>query len=287
MWFNNKNVRYPATDRGAGFLSFEFGSFCQENHAKERKQHMYQYLIVCPLVFLAGFVDSIAGGGGLISLPAYLAAGIPPHFAIGTNKLGSTMGTVISTARYAKGGYIKVKLSLFAALFAVVGSVIGAHLSMLASEQVLKGMMLAVLPIVAFYVLKNKNLGEREEDKSLPEKKLFLISICAALVIGCYDGFYGPGTGTFLLLILTGFAKMDIRSASGTTKVINLSSNVAALVTFLINGKVLIPLGLASGLFCIAGHYIGSGLVVKNGLKVVRPVVLVVLLCLFVKIIKG
>lgn len=77
---------------------------------------MYQYLIVCPLVFLAGFVDSIAGGGGLISLPAYLAAGVPPHFAIGTNKLGSTMGTVISTARYAKGGYIKVKLSLLAAL---------------------------------------------------------------------------------------------------------------------------------------------------------------------------
>ncbi|MDR0925430.1 MAG: TSUP family transporter, partial [Hungatella sp.] len=117
--------------------------------------------------------------------------------------------------------------------------------------------------------------------------KLFLISICAALVIGGYDGFYGPGTGTFLLLILTGLAKMDVRSASGTTKVINLSSNIAALATFLINGKVLIPLGLASGLFCIAGHYIGSGLVVKNGLKIVRPVVLVVLLCLFVKIIKG
>ncbi len=240
---------------------------------------MYQYLIVCPLVFLAGFVDSIAGGGGLISLPAYLAAGVPPHLAIGTNKLGSTMGTVISTTRYAKGGYIKVKLSLLAALFAVVGSVIGAHLSMLASERLLKGMMMAVLPVVAFYVLKNKNLGDQEEISSLPEKNMLLISTCAALVIGCYDG--------FLLLILTGFAKMDVRSASGTTKVINLSSNIAALATFLINGKVLIPLGLASGLFCIAGHYIGSGLVVKNGLKIVRPVVLVVLLCLFIKIIKG
>ncbi|MCA5011111.1 sulfite exporter TauE/SafE family protein, partial [Clostridioides difficile] len=88
----------------------------------------------------------------------------------------------------------------------------------------LKGMMLAVLPVVAFYVLKNKNLGNQEEESSLPEKKMLLISIGAALVIGCYDGFYGPGTGTFLLLILTGFAKMDVRSASGTTKVINLSS---------------------------------------------------------------
>ncbi|MEY8352879.1 TSUP family transporter [Lachnospiraceae bacterium 54-53] len=248
---------------------------------------MYQYLIVCPLVFLAGFVDSIAGGGGLISLPAYLAAGIPPHLAIGTNKLGSTMGTVISTARFAKNGYIKMKLSLFAALFAVAGSVIGAHLSLLSSEKMLKGMMLAVLPVVAYYVLKNKNLGDNGESGSLPEGKTFLISMGAAFTVGCYDGFYGPGTGTFLLLILTGMAKMDVRSASGTTKVINLSSNVAALVTFLINGKVMIPLGLASGLFCIAGNYIGSGLVVKNGLKVVRPVVMVVLLCLFVKIIKG
>lgn len=248
---------------------------------------MYQYLIVCPLVFLAGFVDSIAGGGGLISLPAYLAAGIPAHFAIATNKMSSTMGTVISTARYARNGYIKMKLSLLAALFAIIGSTLGAHLSMLSSERLLKGMLLVVLPVVAFYVLKNKDLGDSGEIDSVPTRKMLLITIGAALIIGCYDGFYGPGTGTFLLLVLTGIAKMDVRSASGTTKVINLASNIAALATFLLNGKVLIPLGLASGLFCIAGHYLGSGLVVKNGLKVVRPVVLVVLICLFIKIIKG
>ncbi|MFT4104420.1 MAG: TSUP family transporter [Lacrimispora sp.] len=248
---------------------------------------MYQYLIVCPLVFLAGFVDSIAGGGGLISLPAFLAAGIPPHLAIGTNKMSSTMGTVVSTARFAKSGYIKGLLSLIAAGFAIIGSTIGAHLSMLADERILKGMMLAALPVVAFYVLKNKNLGDNEEVNTLPKKKMYLITVTAAFLIGCYDGFYGPGTGTFLLLILTGLVKMDVRSASGTTKVINLSSNIAALVTFLINGKVLLPLGIASGIFCIAGHYLGSGMVVKNGLKVVRPVIMVVLLCLFVKIIKG
>lgn len=248
---------------------------------------MEQYLIVCPLVFLAGIIDSIAGGGGLISLPAYLAAGILPHFAIGTNKLGSTLGTAISTFRFAKNGYIKVKLSLLAAVAAIIGSVIGAHLSLLASERILKGLMMVILPIVAFYVLKNKNMGEQENKAPLPEKKLLFISVAAALAVGGYDGFYGPGTGTFLLLILTGAAKMDIRNASGTTKVINLSSNVAALVTFLINGKVLIPLGLTAAAFSIAGNYIGSGLVVKNGLKIVRPVVLVVLICLFVKIIKG
>lgn len=248
---------------------------------------MHQYLIVCPLVFLAGFVDSIAGGGGLISLPAYLAAGVPPHMALGTNKMGSTMGTVVSTARFAKSGYIKWKLSLIAAVCAIVGSVIGSNLSLLASEKLLEGLMLVALPVVAFYVLKNKNMGDNKDTGSLPERKMILVSMGAALVIGTYDGFYGPGTGTFLLLVLTGLAKMDLRAASGTTKVINLSSNIAALVTFLINGKVLLPLGITAGLFCIAGHYIGSGMVVKSGQKIVRPVVLVVLMCLFVKIVKG
>lgn len=248
---------------------------------------MNQFFIVCPLVFLAGLVDSIAGGGGLISLPAYLAAGVPPHMAIGTNKMGSTMGTIISTVRFAKNGYMKFKLAALAAVCAVIGSAGGAKLSLLASEKLLKIMMLFVLPIVAVYVLKNKDMGESREEEVLSENRQLLVSAAAAAVIGCYDGFYGPGTGTFLLLVLTGLAKMDVRTASGTTKVINLSSNISALVIFLIHGTVLLPLGLAAGIFCIAGHYIGSGLVVKNGLKVVRPVVLVVLLCLFVKIWKG
>lgn len=247
---------------------------------------MHQFLIVCPLVFLAGFVDSIAGGGGLISLPAYLAAGVPPHMALGTNKLGSAMGTVISTVRFAKKGFIKWKLSLGAAVCALLGSFIGSNLSLLASEKLLVGMMLVALPVVAFYVLKNKDMGDNEYTGTLPGRQVLAVSLTAAFVIGAYDGFYGPGTGTFLLLILTGLARMDLRTASGTTKVMNLSSNIAALITFLINGKVLFPLGLAAGFFCIAGHYIGSGMVVKSGRRVVRPVVLMVLLCLFVKIVK-
>lgn len=248
---------------------------------------MLQYIIVCPLVFLAGLVDSIAGGGGLISLPAYLAAGVPMHMALGTNKLGSSMGTVVSTARYVKSGCVRVKLSLCAAGAAIIGSAIGSRLALIASEALLKTMMLVVLPIVAFYVLRNKDLGENRKEKVLPGGQKFAATMAAALVLGAYDGFYGPGTGTFLLLALTGLAGMDIKEASGTTKVINLSSNVSALATFLISGNVLVPLGLAAGCFSIAGHYIGSGLVLKDGRKVVRPVVLCVLACLFVKIVKG
>ena len=246
---------------------------------------MHQYLIVCPLVFLAGFVDSIAGGGGLISLPAYLAAGVPPHLALGTNKMGSTMGTVISTARFAKSGYIKWKLSLFAAACAIVGSIIGSNLSLLASEKFLKGMMLFALPVVAFYVLKNKDMGDNKNTGSLTEKQMMLISMAAALVIGTYDGFYGPGTGTFLLLIYCNLAKMDVRTAGGNVKLVNLSSNIGAFVTSLRSGQVFLVLGLIGAVTSIAGHYVGSGLAIKNGSKIVRPTVVIVLILLAVKVV--
>ena len=170
---------------------------------------------------------------------------------------------------------------------ALIGSSIGANISMLLPESILRGMLLVVLPIVAFYVLKSKSMGDGENTGTRSQKALYAIAMGAGLVIGIYDGIYGPGTGTFLLLILTGLGRMDLKSAAGTTKVINLSSNVAALVTFIFHGQIYWPLGLAASVFSIAGHYTGAGLVAKDGKKIVRPVVLTVLCILFVKVIVG
>lgn len=197
------------------------------------------------------------------------------------------MGTTVSTIRYGRNGFIRGKLAVTASAAALIGSPIGANLSLLVSEKVIRNMMIVILPIVAYYVLRNKNMGEGEDIDTLPESQVLVIAVIAAFVIGIYDGFYGPGTGTFLILILTGVAKMGIKKASGLTKVINLSSNIAALVTFVINGKVMYSLGLAAAAFCIMGHYLGSGMVVHNGQKIVRPIVLVVLAILFLKIITG
>lgn len=217
---------------------------------------MLQYLIVCPLVFLAGFVDSIAGGGGLISLPAYIIAGVPAHFAIGTNKLSSTLGTSISTWRYLKQGYLKGKqliLPVVCACFtALAGSYLGSSFSMMVSDTVLKHMMMVVLPIVAFYVLRNKNMGAETEQQALPVRAMLCISVAVAFVIGMYDGFYGPGTGTFYLLILTGIAHLNVHQASAMTKILNLTSNLVALINFLLNGTALLRPGNGSGrvLYC-------------------------------------
>lgn len=239
-------------------------------------------LIVCPLVFLAGLVDSIAGGGGLIALPAFLLAGLPPHTAIATNKLSSTIGTTVSAARLAK--HLDIPVAAVSVACALIGSSLGSRLSLLTSERLIEYMLIPILVIVACYVLRRKNLGSNPADSELPRKKVFLFSMLASLVIGCYDGFYGPGTGTFLLIVFTGLIHMNVLTASANTKAVNLASNLGALLTFLLNGKVFFALGIPAALFSLAGHYVGSGLVVKNGTKIVRPIILVVLTILFVKI---
>ena len=246
--------------------------------------HFSAFLIVCPLVFLAGFVDSIAGGGGLISLPAYLLAGLPIHNAIATNKLSSTTGTLVSTLRLVRNHFADLKLALPCMAASFCGSILGARIALLTSDAILKIVLLILLPIVAFYVLKKKDL---EPDLTTQPAQLtqLTILISSSLLIGIYDGFYGPGTGTFLLLVYTALSKIDVRTASGNMKLVNLSSNVSALVTFLLAGKVIWTLGLAASVFSIAGHYIGSGMVMKNGTRIVRPIILVVLGLLFLKII--
>lgn len=242
-----------------------------------------QYLIICPLVFIAGFIDAIAGGGGLITLPAYLIAGLPPHYAIATNKMSSTMGTATATIKYAKDGYIPWKLSLCCALMAIGGSKIGASLSLAIDDGVLKIVMLFLLPVTAAVLLRKKTF--EEDDRPLKEGKTYAIALGVAFVIGMYDGFYGPGTGTFLILLLTGLAHMNLTTANGVTKVINFSSNITALTVYYLNGKVILPLGLIAGLFSIAGNWLGSKTFSSKGAKAAKPVMLVVLLVFMVKII--
>lgn len=244
------------------------------------------FLIVCPLVFLAGFVDAIGGGGGLISLPGYILAGVPVHAAVATNKLSSSTGTLISTIRLCMHSKIDFLLAVPAILLAFVGSSAGARLSMMIQESVLKGVLLLVLPITAYFVIRKDALSDNLKG-SCSRRKELLIAWAAAVVIGLYDGFYGPGTGTFYIIIFLSLAKMTTMEAAVNTKLLNLTSNLAALVMFLMHDQILIALGLAASVFSIAGHYIGAGMVLKNGNKAIKPIILTVLGLLFLKVVTG
>lgn len=245
------------------------------------------FLIVCPLVFLGGFVDAIGGGGGLISLPAYLLAGVPTHMAIATNKLSSACGTALSTVRFIKEKLISLRMAIPTVIAALVGSFAGANLSLLASEQILKIVLVPILFVAAFFVMNKRLFGVSRETDALMNGRIILIASIAAFVIGMYDGFYGPGTGTFLIIVLNVFAHLSIKRANAQTKAINLTTNITSLSVFIISGQVLWVLGFAAALCGMLGNYLGSSLALKNSDKITRPIILIVLVLLLIKVVMG
>ena len=242
------------------------------------------FLIVCPFLFLAGLIDAIGGGGGLISLPAYLIAGLPPHAAVATNKLSSACGTTLATYRFVKNGLVNLKLAIPSVLAALIGASIGANLSLLLNEEIMLYIMVGILPLCAFLVLNKKLFHDGGNNVITLNKNTYKIAIIAALIIGMYDGFYGPGTGTFLIIAFTVFAKLSIKTANAQAKVINLTSNITSLVIFLLNKEVVFSIGLAAAACNMLGGYIGAGLIMKNGAKITKPSIIIVLVLLALKV---
>lgn len=243
------------------------------------------YLIACPMVFLAGMIDAIGGGGGLISLPAYMLAGLPIHTALGTNKLSSCGGTLVSLGRFIREGLVNIRLAVPSMAAAMAASAIGARASLMMPDKVLAVVLVCVLPISAFIVLNRKLFGQEVEEVRRPDRRMYITAVLAALIVGLYDGFYGPGAGTFWIIAFTVFARMDIRHANAQTKVINSTTGVTSLLVFIQGGTVLFPLALTAMLFNMLGNYIGTGMMLKNGTKIVRPAIMIVLALLTVKVV--
>ena len=242
------------------------------------------FLIVCPMLFLAGFVDAIGGGGGLISLPAYLLAGLPVHNAIATNKLSSTCGTTLATVRFIKMGLVNWRLALPTIVTAILGSSLGANASMAVEEGIMEKILFVVLPVTAFIVLNPKIFHDNEEKTLVLTRRTWITALLSSFVVGLYDGFYGPGTGTFLIIAFTVFAGLSMRTANAQAKVINLTTNITSLTIFLLNGQVIFLLGIAAAACNMAGNYLGAGLAATKGSRITRPIIILVLGLLFLKI---
>ena len=245
------------------------------------------WMIVCPLVFLGGLIDAVAGGGGLITLPAYLIAGLPAHSASGTNKCGNVFGTLLSTGRFLKRGDVHIPSAITGAAGALVGAWIGARLNLIMPERMLYYFMLIMVPVMAVFLLLKRNFGQEDRSGELSRLQLMSMALGIGLVIGGYDGIFGPGAGTFLMLAFTGMCRFDLLTASGNTKVANSASNMASLITFAFAGKVMWVVGIPAAVCGIAGNYVGSSLALKGGAKVIRPMFFVVLALLLIRLIYG
>lgn len=244
----------------------------------------FYVLILYFCVFLAGFVDSAAGGGGLISLPAYLFVGLPPHTAIGCNKFSASCGTTFSALRFFKNGAVDWKPALVSALCSFISSFIGIKIALKINPEVLKTALVIILPVIAILLLLKRNFGDEDTSKKLNRKKLFSLAVCTGLAVGFYDGLVGPGTGTIAIIAFSAWMKYGLKTASGNAKILNLASNYASLIAAIVNGKVIYSIAIPAALCGIAGNYLGAGVALKKGAAFIRPLMIAVIILLFTKL---
>ncbi len=245
------------------------------------------YLPLALLVFLAGFVDAIAGGGGLITLPAYLASGLNPALLLGTNKLSSSMGTAVAAARFLKEARFRKDFIFILAALAAGGGLLGAGAISLVPPRFIRLALLILLPPIALFLALRKDFGRLDSSKRFSEKALLWRSGAISSAVSFYDGLLGPGTGTFLAMAFTRLCGYDLLRSTALAKALNLVSNIAALCTFLYLGRVNLRLGLAMGVAGMAGNYSGAHFALKKGAGIIRPALLIISAALLVKVFRD
>ena len=245
---------------------------------------LYLIALLTCLSFLAGFVDSIAGGGGLILVPSLLLAGLPPQMALGTNKFGSIFGTAIALYNFMRRDKVIWKIAACGLAFSLLGSFLGTKAILLFDQKTAARIIIMMLPFTALITfMPRKQLKTSVTDFTKWDLYLFTPLICFA--IGFYDGFFGPGTGTFLIFAFYTFLGLHLLNASAIAKVFNLASNVTSCITFAFAGKVLYSLGIPLALANLAGGYLGSLMALQRGQKFIRIFILVAFLLLFITLI--
>jgi uncharacterized membrane protein YfcA len=246
---------------------------------------MTEVVALCAFAFLAGLVDAVAGGGGLIQVPALFAIfpSLPPPILLGTNKFSAITGTTIATLRYGWSVPIQWQVVLPASGVAIAGAFAGARTVTLIDPAVLRPALLALLCGMAVYTLMRPKLGSRVEGAT-PLKQGGTNFFALVAIFGFYDGFFGPGAGSVMMFALVRLFGYDFLRAAATTKVLNLATNFGALVLFIATGNVLYAIALPMAIFNIVGGFLGAHLAVRGGSRFIRAMFLVVLTVLIVKV---
>lgn len=242
---------------------------------------------VCPLLFIAGVIDAIAGGGGLIALPTYLMTGMPVHMAYGCGKLQCSMGSTMAVLRFWKNGVLDGKFAALTAAAAMAASAIATQMVLYLDGEVVRKIVLVMLPAAAILILLPKKKGQGSILKQAVNRKNILLVIAAGLLLGTYDGMFGPGGGTIAIMIFSLLLHYDLRVASANSKVVIMASNYMALVGYLTTGNIVFQIAIPATICNMLGNYVGAGLAIKNGEKLIRPLMLLIVAGLIIKILVG
>jgi uncharacterized protein len=230
---------------------------------------------------IAGFIDSIAGGGGLLTLPSLLLAGLDPVSALATNKLQGTFGTASATQTFWRKGLLKPQDHMAEIATVFVGAAAGVAAVAYAPTRFLQAAMPVLLIAIAIYFALSPKL---RNDPHPPKLAMGLFSFALAPLIGFYDGIFGPGTGSFFMLALVSLFGLGVLQATARTKLLNFTSNIAALIMFALGGKIVWVVGLVMGVAQLLGAQIGAQVAIANGAKVIRPLLVLVSIAMAVRL---
>lgn len=228
-------------------------------------------ILLCILGFIAALIDAIAGGGGLISLPALLLVGVPPHHALGTNKFASTIGSLTSSMTYARSGKVFFSVVKWQIPFTLMGTCVGVWSVLHLSADLLTKAVPVLILLVGFYTLLQKNLGLEDRFQGVTPLKGFL-GFLFAFALGFYDGFFGPGTGSFLIFGFITLYGFNFIVSSANAKVLNFVSNLVSLILFALSGKIIYAYGIPMALSMFLGSRIGTTLAIRKGSALIKPI---------------
>lgn len=239
------------------------------------------FLMLFAVAVVAGFIDTIAGGGGLLTIPALLSIGMPPITALATNKFQSVFGTFSASLHFVRKRFVDLSELKWMILFAFIGSVVGSFTLFQIDSSSLQKIIPILLILIGFYFLFSKNAGQVEKHKIVP---ILFFTAIVVFVIGFYDGFFGPGTGSFFTVAFIFLLGFNISQATAQTKVLNFTTNFGSLLFFLYFGNIYFMVGVVMGVGQIIGATVGARLVIKNGSKIIRPLIVVISFAMSIKL---
>ena len=245
---------------------------------------IWQFALLFAAAFFSGFVDAICGGGGMITIPALLAVGVAPHAALATNKFQASFGSFTAAANFAFKGYIDFGEIFIGIVFTFIGAILGAIAVLLVDAKFLNYLIPFLLIAIFIYTIFSPNLGDGGAQPKMNERAFYIIF---GLAIGFYDGFFGPGTGSFWTFALAGILGLYMKKAVAHTKVFNFTSNIVSLIVFIIGGQILWFVGAVMAVGQVLGGYVGSNMVIKKEVKFVRKILLVVVGATILKLLYG
>lgn len=246
-------------------------------------EYIDKLIYLLPALFVAGVVDGIAGGGGVIALPAYMLSGMPIHSCYACNKLQSGLGTLTACIKYTKEKFVDIKTALIALPFTIIASFLSTRIILHLNSDIIKIIIMICIPIAVAMMFIKLRITSKSVLKCNLNKRTILLSALSGIILGAYDALFGPGGGTIAIVIYALFLNYDLRVSCGNGKIIIVVSNITAVISYIMNGYMIYHIAIPCSIANMLGGYLGALIAIKKGPKIVLPTMIFVIMCVIIQ----